>query len=283
MSTRRGSHPRAQVDQVWHTFLEFPGDYRDFCANLIGAIFDLNPLGAYEPERDARLKRTKERSRQVFGVHPHPQFWDDIVVEPDTDTEPPKKRARRSVNEPNKMLSIRLVCGVDDFNMTRINTPESSSNPSGPSNPQLLREQQSKPNNDQSQELSDNLTSRGHSLLATDQSIQAGDRVTASHGSVARNWINLSSSFSGLTRIRRSKKHGGLVLAFLFARGAERGTYRPTKTQCTFAAPSSRRGRQMILTASPSRNIGIRPPQNSHSICAVRSRRENPEWTWEEG
>jgi hypothetical protein len=52
------------IDSMWHTFLLFTKDYRDFCTRYLGKFINHEPFEVPSPES---YLMTRERARQLFG------------------------------------------------------------------------------------------------------------------------------------------------------------------------------------------------------------------------
>lgn len=61
------------VDQMWHTFILFTKDYRDFCDSYIGRFIDHDPIGGADTEP---FSKTLELVKEIFG-EVNPKYWSE--------------------------------------------------------------------------------------------------------------------------------------------------------------------------------------------------------------
>ncbi len=52
------------IDSMWHTFLLFTKDYREFCTRYLGKFINHEPFEVPSPES---YLMTRERAKQMFG------------------------------------------------------------------------------------------------------------------------------------------------------------------------------------------------------------------------
>ena len=85
--------PSGLVDKVWHCFLLLLKLYYQFCDKILPSeiaaprIFDHNPRGAEDKDRDDRYMRTLRRYERVFGVEPSSLYWEELEEDDDDEDE----------------------------------------------------------------------------------------------------------------------------------------------------------------------------------------------------
>jgi hypothetical protein len=74
--------PNAAVDDVWHEFLLFTRQYREFCTATVGEYVDHVPHSTATPVPESAMQRFLEYYTRYFGIVPEPWFCQRASTEP---------------------------------------------------------------------------------------------------------------------------------------------------------------------------------------------------------
>ncbi|RKO85960.1 hypothetical protein BDK51DRAFT_39979 [Blyttiomyces helicus] len=137
-------------DELWHVLLQFPAQYQELCAALLGrggstygdggVCIGYDPLQAYgDPrQRNTRLAATFAAHVAVFGSAPTSPLWNDSThmqkipvhksENEDEENEVPEEPAddQRILTDNRRLGSVYLTLTIADIK-TRLNMPYSSS------------------------------------------------------------------------------------------------------------------------------------------------------------